>query len=132
MNTALIYYTAHKIGYCEASLRGSTEPLGVNICKVYASVTAKNLGENINTCLNEYKVLFIVGDISRSDGAGLMTVLSRGFGEKEVVCRQIKAENSRGYLMELEGKVIVILPDAPEKISTLVSAGLIEYLKTES
>ena len=113
MNTALIYYTAHKTGYCEASLRGSTEPLGVNICKVYASVTAKNLGENINTCLNEYKVLFIVG-------------------EKEVVCRQIKAENSRGYLMELEGKVIVILPDAPEKISTLVSAGLIEYLKTES
>ena len=77
-------------------------------------------------------MLFIVGDISRSDGAGLMTVLSRGFGEKEVVCRQIKAENSRGYLMELEGKVIVILPDAPEKISTLVSAGLIEYLKTES
>lgn len=132
MNTALIYYTAHKTGYCEASLRGSTEPLGVSISRVYASVTAKNLGENINACLNEYGVLFIVGDISRNDKAGLMTVLSRGFGGSNAECRQIKAENSTGYLIELDGKKIVILPDVPQEISTLVSAGLIEYLKTEN
>ncbi|MEE0858709.1 MAG: hypothetical protein U0M12_04485 [Acutalibacteraceae bacterium] len=131
MNSALIYYTAHKTGYCETSLRGCTEPLGVHICKVNASVSAENFGENINKCLNEYNVLFIVGDISRNDRTGLMPVLSCGLKNCNVKSKQIKAENSKGYLLELENKKLVVLPDQPEKISGLVSATLIDYLKTE-
>lgn len=132
MNSALIYYTAHKTGYCETALRGCTEPLGVRINRVAASVSAVNLGENINSCLAEYNVLFIVGDISRSDKAGLMSVLSCGLAKQEVKSRKINAENSIGYLLEFDNKKLIVLPDVPEKISGLVSAVLIEYLKMEN
>lgn len=132
MKSALIYYTAHKTGYCETSLRGCTEPLGLEICNVMASVSAKNFGECINKCLSEYSVVFIIGDISRSDKTGLMPVLSRGFGKCQATSKMIKSESGIGYIVELDNKKIVVLPDIPEKISGLVSAVLIDYLKMES
>ena len=132
MKSALIYYTAHKTGYCETALKGCTDSQGVYIDSVIASVSDENLGQNINNCLSKYNALFIVGDMSRNDKAGLMPVLSCGFKDLIVTSKEIRAEQSKGYLLELEGKKIVVLPDIPEKISRLVSAQLIDYLKTEN
>lgn len=132
MKSALIYYTAHKTGYCETALRGCTDSQGVYIDSVIASVSDENLGQNINACLDKYNALFVVGDISRNDKAGLMSVLSCGFKALKVTSKEIRAEQSKGYLLEFEGKKIVVLPDVPEKISRLVSAQLLEYLKTEN
>lgn len=132
MKSALIYYTAHKTGYCETALRGCTESQGVYIDSVIASVSDENLGQNINSCLDKYNALFIVGDISRNDKAGLMSVLSCGFKDLIVTSKEINAEQCKGYLLEFEGKKIVVLPDIPEKISRLVSAQLLDYLKTEN
>lgn len=132
MKSALIYYTAHKTGYCETALRGCTESQGVYIDSVIASVSDENLGQSINSCFGKYNALFIVGDILRNDKAGLMPVLSCGFKNLNVISKEIKAEQSKGYLLEFEDKKIVVLPDIPEKISRLVSAQLLEYLKTEN
>ena len=132
MKSALIYYTAHKTGYCETALKGCTDSQGVYIDSVIASVSDENLGQNINNCLSKYNALFVVGDISRNDKAGLMPVLSCGFKDLNITSKEIKAEQSKGYLLEFEGKKIVVLPDIPEKISRLVSAQLIDYLKTEN
>ena len=129
MKSALIYYTAHKTGYCETALRGCTSSQGVQIDSVIASVSDENLGQNINNCLSRYNALFIVGDMSRNDKAGLMPVLSCGFKDLIVTSKEIRAEQSKGYLLELEGKKIVVLPDIPENISRLVSAQLLDYLK---
>lgn len=132
MKSALIYYTAHKTGYCETALRGCADSQGVYIDSVIASVSDENLGQNINACLDKYNALFVVGDISRNDKAGLMSVLSCGFKNLNVISKEIRAEQCKGYLLEFEGKKIVVLPDVPEKISRLVSAQLLEYLKTEN
>lgn len=132
MKSALIYYTAHKTGYCETALRGCTESQGIYIDSVIASVSDENLGQNINSCFGKYNALFIVGDISRNDRAGLMPVLSCGFKNLNVTSKEIRAEQSKGYLLEFEDKKIVVLPDIPEKISRLLSAQLLEYLKTEN
>ncbi|MBQ1992096.1 MAG: hypothetical protein II233_04905 [Clostridia bacterium] len=132
MKSALIYYTAHKTGYCETALRGCTDSQGVYIDSVIASVSDENLGQNINACLDKYNALFVVGDILRNDKAGLMSVLSCGFKNLKVTSKEIRAEQCKGYLLEFEGKKIVVLPDVPEKISRLVSAQLLEYLKMEN
>lgn len=132
MKSALIYYTAHKTGYCETALRGCTESQGIYIDSVIACVSDENLGQSINSCFSKYNALFIVGDILRNDKAGLMPVLSCGFKNLNVISKEIKAEQSKGYLLEFEDKKIVVLPDIPEKISRLVSAQLLEYLKTEN
>ncbi|MEE0060839.1 MAG: hypothetical protein UE295_08425 [Acutalibacteraceae bacterium] len=129
MKSALIYYTAHKTGYCETALKGCTESAGVNVDKVIAAVSDENLGQNINICLNDYNALFVVGDIQRNDKAGLMSVLSCGLKDFNVSSKILKAEQSKGYLLEFENKKIVVLPDIPEKISRLVSAQLLDYLK---
>ena len=73
-----------------------------------------------------------MGDILRNDKAGVMPVLSCGFKNLNVTSKEIKSEQSKGYLLEFEDKKIVVLPDIPEKISRLVSAQLLEYLKTEN
>lgn len=131
MKSALIYYTARKTGYCETALRSCTESIGVTIDKILASVTDTNLGDNINSCLAQYNTLFIIGDVSRRDKAGVMPVLSCGLKDKNVTAKQIIADDSKGYLLEFENKNLVVLPDSPEKISKLVSVPLLNYLKTE-
>lgn len=82
MKTALIYYTAHKTGYCETALRGAALPLGVDIDGIFAAVSLRNFGDSINSCLNKYDTVFVVGDTGRSDRAGIMPVLSCGLREK--------------------------------------------------
>ena len=130
MKTALIYYTAHKTGYCETALKGAALPLGVDIDGIFAAVSLRNFGDSINSCLNKYDTVFVVGDIGRSDRAGIMPVLSCGLGEKNVKSGKFQAGGNTGYLLEFDNKKIVVLPDRPEAITALVSAQLIEYLKT--
>lgn len=132
MKSALLYYTAHKTGYCEMALKGCIESQGIYIDSVIACVSDENLGQSINSCFAKYNALFIVGDILRNDKAGLMPVLSCGFKNLNVKSKEIRAEQGKGYLLEFEDKKIVVLPDIPEKISRLVSAQLLEYLKTEN
>ncbi|MEE1154839.1 MAG: hypothetical protein UH241_06755 [Acutalibacteraceae bacterium] len=129
MKSALIYYTARKTGYCESALRSCTDSMGVTIDKIMASVTCTNLGDNINSCLDEYDALFIVGDITRRDKTGVMPVLSCGLKDKNASSKQLIAEDSKGFLIEFENKKLVVLPDTPEQISKLVSVPLINYLK---
>ncbi len=129
MKSALIYYTAHKTGYCETAIKSCTESAGIKVDKVIAAVSDENLGQNINSCLNEYNALFVVGDILRNDKAGLMSVLSCGLKDLNISSKILNAEQSKGYLLEFENKKIVVLPDVPEKISRLLSAQLIDYLK---
>ncbi|MCI6007337.1 hypothetical protein ACTQ3M_03830 [Oscillospiraceae bacterium LCP25S3_E10] len=131
MKTALIYYTAHKTGYCETALRGAVLPQGVDIDGIVAAVSPQNFGDSINNCLNKYDTLFVIGDTSRNDRAGIMPVLSCGLNEKNVKAGKLQAGGNTGYLLELDNKKIVVLPDQPEAITALASAQLIEYLKTE-
>lgn len=131
MNSVLIFYTAHKTGYCETALKSVIAPMGINIENIIAAVSVQHFGESINNCLNSCDTLFIVGDISRTDKAGLMPVLSCGLKDAGVSACKINAEENTGYLLQLGNKKLVVLPDVPEQISRLVTVQLADYLKTE-
>jgi len=129
MNSVLIYYTAHKTGYCETALKSVISPMGINIYNIIAAVSPSHLGESINNSLNECSTVFIIGDINRKDKSGLMPVLSCGLCNNNVNSSRLQAENSKGYLLELNEKKLIVLPDEPDKIGSLVTARLIDYLK---
>lgn len=131
MECALIFYTACKTGYCETALDKRLNQEGLMIADIAVALSAVELGEAVNTFLNAYQTLFIIGDTERKDDKGLLQVLSLGLSGRSVlpkvekiICKGVKT----GYLLTILEKQIVILPDNPLAIEKLLQAELTQYL----
>lgn len=131
MECALIFYTARKTGYCETALDKRLNQEGLMIADIAVALSAVELGEAVNTFLNAYQTLFIIGDTERKDDKGLLQVLSLGLSGRSVlpkvekiICKGVKT----GYLLTILEKQIVILPDNPLAIEKLLQAELTQYL----
>lgn len=131
MDYALIFYLAHKTGYCETALKNKLDNDSFIPAFVRAALTARQLGEGINEALNKLNLLFIIGDISAKGDVSLLSLLSRGLENAfpEPTAEKLKSGRSEGYFITIGKKNIIVLPDSPDHIEKLVDSRLADHLK---
>lgn len=131
MKCALVFYTARKTGYCETALAGGIAAVADIDC-VIAAIDSALLEESVNRCLNKYNLLFVLGDINRSDNASLVSVMSKGFGgaDKNVQAQRIiNKDETAGYYVATKNKHIFLLDDNPDTIEKIASTKISDFIR---
>lgn len=133
MNCSIIFYMAHKTSYCETSLKNVLIANDIHIEYVYPSFSADMLAENINSACEKSDLIFVLGGLSKPENINTLTIISKGFNnlkplpKVQEITNPLKGEN--GYLLTYFKQNIVLLPDDPEQIASMVSKKLVELIK---
>lgn len=123
---------AHKTGYCETSLRNVLMANGINTHCVLPAFSDEMLAKSLNEAADITDLIFIVGGLSRNDESNITTVLSKGFKHLNPLPVAQKIPNplkgSTGYILSYAKQHIVLLPDDPEQIASMLSKNVMEFL----
>lgn len=132
MDCGLIFYMAHKTGYCETALAGSLSAAGMAAGRIYTAFTPELLVTALNEAFTNENAVFVIGGLSRKDEHNLADVLSKALSKNSAPPAVQKIENplgDDGYLLHSGRQYLVALPDDPAAISAMCSLPLLKTIQ---
>ncbi len=131
MTGELIFYAAHKTSLCERSLRKSFSELDLIAGDAKFAADCKALGELVASSLKSNDIVFVTGGLDIGGEADSSSVFAKAFADnppKEM--KKLKnASGSDGYVFASDNQAIVLLPDEPDQIETIMNGALRGFLK---
>lgn len=134
MNCRLVFFAARKTSFCERALQKSFSELDLELVKTCFATDSKQLGNELTDAFKKLNVVFVVGGLGFDDEKGIKSIISRALCETPVNdCKKLKNENGDdGYVVRAANQILILLPDEPEQIESIMQGPLRKYIMANS
>ena len=134
MNCKLVFFAARKTSFCERALQKSFSELDLELVKTCFATDSEQLGNELTDAFKKLNVVFVVGGLGFDDEKGIKSIISRALCETPVNdCKKLKNENGDdGYVVRAANQILILLPDEPEQIESIMQGPLRKYIMANS
>ena len=134
MNCRLVFFAARKTSFCERALQKSFSELDLELVKTCFATDSEQLGNELTDAFKKLNVVFVVGGLGFDDEKGIKSIISRALCETPVNdCKKLKNENGDdGYVVRAANQILILLPDKPEQIESMMQGPLRKYIMANS
>jgi len=134
MNCRLVFFAARKTSFCERALQKSFSELDLELVKTCFATDSEQLGNELTDAFKKLNVVFVVGGLGFDDEKGIKSIISRALCETPVNdCKKLKNENGDdGYVVRAANQILILLPDEPEQIESIMQGLLRKYIMANS
>lgn len=134
MNCRLVFFAARKTSFCERALQKSFSELDLELVKTCFATDSEQLGNELTDAFKKLNVVFVVGGLGFDDEKGIKSIISRALCETPVNdCKKLKNENGDdGYVVRAANQILILLPDEPEQIESIMQGPLRKYIMANS
>lgn len=134
MNCRLVFFAARKTSFCERALQKSFSELDLELVKTCFATDSAQLGNELTDAFKKLNVVFVVGGLGFDDEKGIKSIISRALCETPVNdCKKLKNENGDdGYVVRAANQILILLPDEPEQIESIMQGPLRKYIMANS
>ncbi len=134
MNCRLVFFAARKTSFCERALQKSFSELDLELVKTCFATDSEQLGNELTDAFKKLNVVFVVGGLGFEDEKGIKSIISRALCETPVNdCKKLKNENGDdGYVVRAANQILILLPDEPEQIESIMQGPLRKYIMANS
>lgn len=134
MNCRLVFFAARKTSFCERALQKSFSELDLELVKTCFATDSEQLGNELTDACKKLNVVFVVGGLGFDDEKGIKSIISRALCETPVNdCKKLKNENGDdGYVVRAANQILILLPDEPEQIESIMQGPLRKYIMANS
>lgn len=134
MNCRLVFFAARKTSFCERALQESFSELDLELVKTCFATDSEQLGNELTDAFKKLNVVFVVGGLGFDDEKGIKSIISRALCETPVNdCKKLKNENGDdGYVVRAANQILILLPDEPEQIESIMQGPLRKYIMANS
>ena len=134
MNCRLVFFAARKTSFCERALQKSFSELDLELVKTCFATDSEQLGNKLTDAFKKLNVVFVVGGLGFDDEKGIKSIISRALCETPVNdCKNIKNQNGDdGYVVRAANQILILLPDEPEQIESIMQGPLRKYIMANS
>ena len=134
MNCRLVFFAARKTSFCERALQKSFSELDLELVKTCFATDSEQLGIELTDAFKKLNVVFVVGGLGFDDEKGIKSIISRALCETPVNdCKKLKNENGDdGYVVRAANQILILLPDEPEQIESIMQGPLRKYIMANS
>ena len=134
MNCRLVFFAARKTSFCERALQKSFSELDLELVKTCFATDSEQLGNELTDAFKKLNVVFVVGGLGFDDEKGIKSIMSRALCETPVNdCKKLKNENGDdGYVVRAANQILILLPDEPEQIESIMQGPLRKYIMANS
>ncbi len=134
MNCRLVFFAARKTSFCERALKKSFSELDLELVKTCFATDSEQLGNELTDAFKKLNVVFVVGGLGFDDEKGIKSIISRALCETPVNdCKKLKNENGDdGYVVRAANQILILLPDEPEQIESIMQGPLRKYIMANS
>lgn len=134
MNCRLVFFAARKTSFCERALQKSFSELDLELVKTCFATDSEQLGNELTDAFKKLNVVFVVGGLGFDDEKGIKSIISRALCETPVNdCKKLKNENGDdGYVIRAANQILILLPDEPEQIESIMQGPLRKYIMANS
>ena len=134
MNCRLVFFAARKTSFCERALQKSFSELDLELVKTCFATDSEQLGNELTDAFKKLNAVFVVGGLGFDDEKGIKSIISRAFFETPVNdCKKLKNENGDdGYVVRAANQILILLPDEPEQIESIMQGPLRKYIMANS
>ncbi|MBR1482009.1 MAG: hypothetical protein IJ598_03460 [Ruminococcus sp.] len=131
MDCSLIFYAARKTSLCEKTLRKGFAPLGVRVASSCFANSAQTLGERLCEAFGSHQIAVIIGGLDFTDDRSIVGIISRAAaGSHPELVRRLPHPDGGGYLLRAGSQLLLLLPDEPSRVETILRGTLADYMKT--
>lgn len=134
MNCRLVFFAARKTSFCERALQKSFSELDLELVKTCFATDSEQLGNELTDAFKKLNVVFVVGGLGFDNEKGIKSIISRALCETPVNdCKKLKNENGDdGYVVRAANQILILLPDEPEQIESIMQGPLRKYIMANS
>ena len=134
MNCRLVFFAARKTSFCERALQKSFSELDLELVKTCFATDSEQLGNELTDAFKKLNVVFVVGGLGFDDEKGIKSIISRALCQTPVNdCKKLKNENGDdGYVVRAANQILILLPDEPEQIESIMQGPLRKYIMANS
>ena len=134
MNCRLVFFAARKTSFCERALQKSFSELDLELVKTCLATDSEQIGNELTDAFKKLNVVFVVGGLGFDDEKGIKSIISRALCETPVNdCKKLKNENGDdGYVVRAANQILILLPDEPEQIESIMQGPLRKYIMANS
>ena len=134
MNCRLVFFAARKTSFCERALQKSFSELDLELVKTCFATDSEQLGNELTDAFKKLNAVFVVGGLGFDDDKGIKSRISRALCETPVNdCKKLKNENGDdGYVVRAANQILILLPDEPEQIESIMQGPLRKYIMANS
>lgn len=134
MNCRLVFFAARKTSFCERALQKSFSELDLELVKTCFATDSEQLGNELTDAFKKLNADFVVGGLGFDDEKGIKSIISRALCETPVNdCKKLKNENGDdGYVVRAANQILILLPDEPEQIESIMQGPLRKYIMANS
>lgn len=134
MNCRLVFFAARKTSFCERALQKSFSEFDLELVKTCFATDSEQLGNELTDAFKKLNVVFVVGGLGFDDEKGIKSIISRALCETPVNdCKKLKNENGDdGYVVRAANQILILLPDEPEQIESIMQGPLRKYIMANS
>lgn len=134
MNCRLVFFAARKTSFCERALQKSFSELDLELVKTCFATDSEQLGNELTDAFKKLNVVFVVGGLGFDDEKVIKSIISRALCETPVNdCKKLKNENGDdGYVVRAANQILILLPDEPEQIESIMQGPLRKYIMANS
>lgn len=134
MNCRLVFFAARKTSFCERALQKSFSELDLELVKTCFATDSEQLGNELTDAFKKLNAVFVVGGLGFDDEKGIKSIISRALCETSVNdCKKLKNENGDdGYVVRAANQILILLPDEPEQIESIMQGPLRKYIMANS
>ena len=134
MNCRLVFFAARKTSFCERALQKSFSELDLELVKTCFATDSEQLGNELTDAFKKLNVVFVVGGLGFDDEKGIKSIISRALCETPVNdCKKLKNENGDdGYVVRAANQILILLPDEPEQIESIMQGPFRKYIMANS
>lgn len=131
MTGELIFYAARKTSLCERSLRKSFSELDMIAGESKFAANCKALGELVVSSLQTNDIVFVTGGLDIGGDTDSSSVFARALADNppKEMKRLKNSSGSDGYVFATESQAIILLPDDPQQIESIMNGALRGFLK---
>ena len=134
MNCRLVFFAARKTSFCERALQKSFSELDLELVKTCFATDSEQLGNELTDAFKKLNAVFVVGGLGFDDEKGIKSIISRALCETPVNdCKTLKNESGDdGYVVRAANQILILLPDEPEQIESIMQGPLRKYIMANS
>lgn len=131
MDCRIVFYSARKTSFCERALKKSFPELDLTLSGVSFATDAGTLGAWLVEAFRKCDLTFVIGGLDFGDYRSVKEIISRAVTDSSIdECKKLKNENGEdGYVLRAQNQLLIMLPDEPEQIETIMQGPINGYIK---
>lgn len=131
MECQVIFYIARRTYKNEEVLKEQLNPFGICIKNVFAAMNPGRLASSLINAVKQTDLIFIIGGLSKDGSDSVTNVLKKilRLDRNKIIIKSFGISNGQiGYVLESGCQMMVLLPDDPDKISSINDSVLLKYI----